>query len=67
MILEEILAPANLHKIRIRIGILQRITTFGQQRSRIVQILPIDPGAAVLHDGANDPRSAVPVIIQRSE
>lgn len=62
LVLEQILSRAGLHVVGIGIGVLQRIATLGEQRSRIEQILPVDPGAAAVHDLRID---ALPQTIDR--
>lgn len=56
LILEQILPRASLHKVRKRVGVLQRVATLGQQGGRIEQILPVDPRAESLHDLLVDTR-----------
>lgn len=56
LILEQILPRASLHKVRKRVGVLQRVATLGQQGGRIEQILPVDPRAQALHDLLVDAR-----------
>ena len=49
LILEQVLPRAGLHKISVRVGVLQRVATLGQQGGRIEQVLPVDPRTEALH------------------
>ena len=49
MLTYKLFSRRGLHVVSVGIGVLQGVSALGQERGRVQQVLPVDPGAAAAH------------------